>query len=1232
MLFLGRMTESAAIREKNCGRAVLDVVGEMIASEEFREGVFGSLCENGALPHDRLSAGKLREVADFAAETGLTLRASPEFPTGSEDISALEPLDGEAFLRAAYQTFLAREPDHEGEQYYRAQIEEGNATKREILAEIRASAEFRQRAAVPPLGWRHMLAQVFACEPMGRLLEQHHGPASRAFVAALRPGCPDLDLHVEAPGWHGGPEAVPIRNRLWIAGRASARDGVASVEIAAGERHLAWASLGLPCPDAAGRGPDRPNADRGGFAAVIPARDLPDEARVVRVVLRDKAGRTATAELFVERAVEGPDGPSRPVPGASEIAFHERLLDACAWRPCFVLVMPIAAADESTIAAARASLAALRAQPYADWRLLAVAPAYSGPRALRESLAEGAPALAGHIAVAAAGGEASLARIARRLGRGRPPLCLPLAPGEELGADALFALAATSAIDPAADLITGAESEDGPGLSSVTMSLLDRMDARPDALLARGAAGFAAHCRETASAARHLPFRLVHSDARSCAQPVAPPDRQRLVDFLGEEFGESAVRRVLDYFEIVAALGTRHPPGAASRREILAALVARMRRLAQAANDGRPVEASVVIPVFNQLEYTIASVISLLEHKCSSRYELLIGNDASTDETRETFEAVGGVVRCITHESNRGFLDNCNLSAKHARGKYIILLNNDTFVLDNWLDELIGTFAHDEKIGLTGSKLINSDGSLQEAGGIFWKDGSAWNFGRDQEAIRPEFNYVKEVDYCSGAAIALPKTLWEAMGGFDPLYAPAYCEDADLAFRLRAAGWKVVYQPFAAVIHHEGRSHGRDTAAGVKAYQVVNQKKLLDRWSYVLAKEHFPNGETVFLARDRTRRRPHILVVDHYVPQWDRDAGSRSIYHYLRLLREDFQITFWSDNLYRDPIYTKPLQQLGVEVIYSHHYVGRFAEWMEANGRYFNYVLLSRPHITINYVEAVKRHAGGPIFYYGHDLHWLRLEKELALTGDPAVRAEMEEMRALEERVWNEADVVLYLIAEECEVVRRRFPGKKTAAVPGFIHDRAALAEARRRLADDPRRDPFHLLFVGGFAHRPNGDGILWFVREVFDRLRARDRRYRLTIVGSNPTQEITALVCADLAITGHISDAALEDLYRTAGAAIVPLRYGGGIKGKVIESFANVIPLVTTGIGLQGIGGGAELAFVADDPQAFADRVCEASTDRVLAMAKARRAIAFLEANYSCEAARRLLSEYIEEFQEIRQ
>ncbi|MEG7531164.1 MAG: glycosyltransferase, partial [Hungatella sp.] len=149
---------------------------------------------------------------------------------------------------------------------------------------------------------------------------------------------------------------------------------------------------------------------------------------------------------------------------------------------------------------------------------------------------------------------------------------------------------------------------------------------------------------------------------------------------------------------------------------------------------------------------------------------MIIADDVSTDATEHLSHYAEGLVIC-RNTTNQGFLRNCNHAARAARGTYMMFLNNDTQVTEHWLSSLVKLIRSDSSIGMVGSKLVYPDGRLQEAGGIIWSDGSGWNYGRLDDPEKPEYNYVKEVDYISGAAILLPVELWKQIGGFDTRFA-----------------------------------------------------------------------------------------------------------------------------------------------------------------------------------------------------------------------------------------------------------------------------------------------------------------------------------------------------------------------------------------------------------------------------------------------------------------------------
>jgi GT2 family glycosyltransferase/glycosyltransferase involved in cell wall biosynthesis len=231
-------------------------------------------------------------------------------------------------------------------------------------------------------------------------------------------------------------------------------------------------------------------------------------------------------------------------------------------------------------------------------------------------------------------------------------------------------------------------------------------------------------------------------------------------------------------------------------------------------------KVSIVIPVYNKWIYTAACLRSLLEVKGKYSFEVIVVDDQSSDETADQLAQIEGLTH-LRNKENLGFVGSCNRGASHARGEYLVLLNNDTQVLEGWLDELIDTFEREPTAGLVGARLVYPDGSLQESGGIVFSDGSGWNYGRGEDAERPEYHFQREVDYCSGACIALKTKFFHDIGALDERYAPAYYEDTDLAFKVREAGFKVLVQPLSAVVHHEGITSGTDTSSGIKKYQAL---------------------------------------------------------------------------------------------------------------------------------------------------------------------------------------------------------------------------------------------------------------------------------------------------------------------------------------------------------------------------------------------------------------------------
>lgn len=623
---------------------------------------------------------------------------------------------------------------------------------------------------------------------------------------------------------------------------------------------------------------------------------------------------------------------------------------------------------------------------------------------------------------------------------------------------------------------------------------------------------------------------------------------------------------------------------------------------------------SIIIPVFNEFSYTYNCLKSILQNTGQIySYEIIVADDGSTDDTVRLSEKVKNIT-IIKNEKNLRFLKNCNHAAGYAKGKYIIFLNNDTQVQKNWLSALVNQMENREDIGLCGSKLVYGDGRLQEAGGIIWKDASAWNYGNGSNPDAPEYNYVKEVDYISGAAIMVRRDLWNRLGGFDESFAPAYYEDVDLACQIRECGYKVVYQPDSVVLHFEGISNGTDVSSGQKAYQMANQKVFYKKWKQVLEKEHYNNGEKVFLARDCSGVKKMLLVVDHYVPRYDKDAGSRSMFYYLKLFTEmGYHIKFIGDDFYKDEPYTSALQQMGIEVLYGNYYCANWKEWIRANGKYFDYIILGRPHISVKYMDLARKVSNAKIIYFGYDLHYLREMRQYELTGREQALKDSAEWKKTELELMQKADISYYFSHAEIEEIAKMDAAVNARRVPINIYDQVPEIS----YIPKSRRD---IIFVGGFAHPPNSDAVKSLGEMIMPMVWKKYPDIILHVVGSEPPSEIKDLASEHLIVHGFVSDENLEKMYQSVRVAVIPLRFGAGIKGKVIEAMMRGIPVITTSIGIEGIEGAEKIVKVSDEREKLAEYVINLYENEVELADMSVREHQYVKDNYSVQEAVNIL------------
>jgi GT2 family glycosyltransferase len=626
----------------------------------------------------------------------------------------------------------------------------------------------------------------------------------------------------------------------------------------------------------------------------------------------------------------------------------------------------------------------------------------------------------------------------------------------------------------------------------------------------------------------------------------------------------------------------------------------------------RPPAVSVIIPVFNKVEFTFQCLRSLLREIDFADAEVIVVDNASTDETGRLLAHFRGLVHVVDNEANLGFVDACNRGAASARGAHLVFLSNDTIVLPGWLRHLRETVEGDPSVGAVGSMLLCEDGRVREAGAGVWRNGAAFHYGRGGSADDRRYNFAREVDYCSGASLLVRRELFEQLGGFDLRYAPAHYEDADLCFGVRSLGYKVVYQPMSRVVRHaEGAPAGSEVSAGFKRYRTLNRAKFAEKWREVLEREHLPeDGARASEAANRSRA-PLVIVFDERIPTPDRDAGSARMMFILKSLARTCRPVFVPLNRPHGIEYERLLWKEGIETANIVDYNRLLRD------RKFYAAILSRPHVADGLVNSLRGiDPALKIVYDMVDTYFIRHEREHRVTGDEHAASEARRYREIELRLARASNLVWCASPEDRMVVAHEIPEVRIEVVP-TIHP---LRPRGRNFAERA-----HLLFIGNFAHRPNADAVHHFVRDIFPHVKRELPGVKLHVVGDNVTPEIAAYASADVEVLGYVPD--VEPLYRDCRLMVVPVRYGAGVKGKLGESLSYGLPVVTTSTGAEGFGltDGAE-ALIADEPREFAAAVVRAYRDQELWERLAERGHRHVEKHFTPDVVAEVINSSVRE------
>jgi glycosyltransferase involved in cell wall biosynthesis len=496
---------------------------------------------------------------------------------------------------------------------------------------------------------------------------------------------------------------------------------------------------------------------------------------------------------------------------------------------------------------------------------------------------------------------------------------------------------------------------------------------------------------------------------------------------------------------------------------------------------------------------------------------------------------------------------------------------------------------------------------LQEAGGIVWGSGNPWNYGKGENASDPRFCYARQADYLSGAALMMPRRVWEEVGGLSAEFEPMYFEDTDLAFKVREAGYSTWYIPSAQVYHFEGGTSGTDVGSGFKRFQEVNRPKFKRRWAAAFA-NHAPEGRDPDLEKDRGIC-GRVLFIDHAPPRADKDAGSYAALQEMRLVQSlGFKVTFVSTNMAHLGRYTERLQRDGIEAIHAPFYMN-VSEYLDRHAPDFDAFYITRYYVAQAVLRQIRSLApDARIIFNNADLHFLRELRGARSAGDAAQLEKARQTRREEMEMIEAADLVLSYTEVEHAVIQASTDGAaQVLRCPWVVETVAEVPPLECRQG---------LSFLGSFRHFPNTEGISWFARTVMPRLAIEAHEIELSIYGSAMGEKIRGLAASNVHPLGFVEHT--EDAFDRHRIFVAPLLSGAGIKGKVLAALAHGVPCVLSPIAAEGIGlRNGHDCLIVERTQEWVEAIRLLHVDDSLWHSLSGNALAYLRENYSFEVGR---------------
>lgn len=359
----------------------------------------------------------------------------------------------------------------------------------------------------------------------------------------------------------------------------------------------------------------------------------------------------------------------------------------------------------------------------------------------------------------------------------------------------------------------------------------------------------------------------------------------------------------------------------------------------------------------------------------------------------------------------------------------------------------------------------------------------------------------------------------------------------------------------------------------------------------------------------------NILAIAAFHPMPDRSTGDLRFFELLKGLAQEHRVTFcaydivdWLGETQAND-YRVALERSGITVKDKNPIAAIRSERFDA--------ILFEFHYTANsYIDEARFwQTRARVLIDSVDIQFNRLFAKARLTQTQKDHATAQTVKNRELAAYRKADVVITVSEEDRRILRREIDNLPVEIVP-LIQEVPALKKGKKNISNS-------LLFVGNFHHDPNVDAMLYFCKEILPLIEQKVPDVRLTIVGNSPSDQVKGLARNNIEVLGFVPD--IGPLLESSDISIAPLRYGGGIKGKICEAMAYGLPVVTTSIGTEGFGlSPGENVLVGDAPEAFARAVIDLIRDKELYERLRKAAWTFVNERYSVSVVSKRINELV--------